>query len=40
MAQARTVDVTRLIDERGITRYHIWLVGFAFRPSGRRWYRW
>jgi type IV secretory pathway TrbD component len=18
----------------------IWLVGFAFRPSGRRWYRW
>jgi MFS transporter, AAHS family, 4-hydroxybenzoate transporter len=30
MAAARTVDVTRLIDERGITRFHIWLVIFAF----------
>jgi AAHS family 4-hydroxybenzoate transporter-like MFS transporter len=30
MAQAQTVDVTRLIDERGITGYHIWLVSFAF----------
>src|SRR5487761_967723 len=30
MAQARTVDVTRLIDERGITSFHIWLVVFAF----------
>ena len=30
MAQARTVDVTRLIDERGVSRFHIGLVVFAF----------
>jgi AAHS family 4-hydroxybenzoate transporter-like MFS transporter len=30
MAQARTVDVTRLIDERGVSSFHIWLVAFAF----------
>lgn len=30
MAQGRTLDVTRLIDERGITKFHIALVAFAF----------
>jgi AAHS family 4-hydroxybenzoate transporter-like MFS transporter len=30
MAEARTVDITRLIDERGISRFHVLLVVFAF----------
>ncbi|HUB97118.1 MAG TPA: MFS transporter [Stellaceae bacterium] len=30
MAEARTVDVTRLIDERGVSSFQVWLVVFAF----------
>jgi MFS transporter, AAHS family, 4-hydroxybenzoate transporter len=30
MAQSRTIDITRLIDERGVSRFHIGLVVFAF----------
>jgi MFS transporter, AAHS family, 4-hydroxybenzoate transporter len=30
MAKARIVDVTRLIDERGVSRFHVALVVFAF----------
>ncbi len=30
MAQSHAIDVTRLIDERGVTSFHVWLVVFAF----------
>lgn len=30
MAQSRAVDITGLIDERGIRPFHLWLVVFAF----------
>lgn len=30
MAEARPIDVSRLIDERGVTRFHVLLVVFAF----------